>query len=187
VQSVQDGVDAAFFVGYHARVGTTHAILDHTWSSLRVSNVWLNGRLMGETALNGGVCGAFGAPVLLVTGDQAVAAEATDWIPGIETAIVKTACGRYAAACLAPAATRPLIRDAARRAAKRFLDGQGPAPLLVTTPVVMRIEFASSQMGDMASLMPGAKRLDGRTIEFEAPSMPEAYQRFRVAVSLAGA
>lgn len=186
VQCVQDGIDAAFFVGYHARVGTLHAILDHTWSSSRVANVWLDGRLMGETALNGAVCGAFGAPVLLVTGDQSVAAEAREWIPGIETAIVKTACGRFAAQCLPLAATQPLIRSAACRAAKRFLGGQGPQPLKVGTPVTLRIEFAGSQMGDMASLLPGAVRLDGRTIEFESPDMPSAYQRFRAAVTLAG-
>ena len=65
VQSAQDGIDAAFFVGYHARIGTANAILDHTWSASRVANVWLNGRLAGETGLNGAVCGAYGAPVLL--------------------------------------------------------------------------------------------------------------------------
>ena len=30
------GVDGVLFVGYHARVGTQDAILDHTWSSSRV-------------------------------------------------------------------------------------------------------------------------------------------------------
>lgn len=187
VQGAQAGIDAAFFVGYHARVGTAHAILDHTWSSSRVANAWLNGRLMGETGLNGALCGAFGAPVLLVTGDQAVALEAQDWIPGIETAIVKTACGRNAAQCLPPALTLPLIRGAARRAVQRFLAGGGPGPLRVEMPVTIRLEFVTSQMGDMASLLPGARRLDGRVIEFEAPDMPSAYQWFRAAIGLAGA
>ena len=186
VQSAQDGIDAAFFVGYHARIGTANAILDHTWSASRVANVWLNGRLAGETGLNGAVCGAYGAPVLLVTGDQAVAAEAQDWIPGIETAIVKTACGRFAAQCLPPEQTQRLIRGAAQRAAKRFLDGQGPQPIRTSLPVTIRLEFTNCQMVDMACLLPGAVRLDGRSIEFEAPDMPSAYLRFRAAISLAG-
>jgi D-amino peptidase len=187
VQSVQEGVDAAFFVGYHARAGALHAILDHTWSASRVANAWLNGRLMGETGLNGSVCGAFGVPVLLVTGDQTVAAEAEAWIPGIETAIVKEACGRYAARCLPAEVTGPLIREAAQRAGRAFLAGRGPKPIQTLNPTVIRIEFSASQMGDMASLLPGASRLDGRTIEFEAPDMPTAYQCLRVAVGLAGA
>jgi len=187
VQNAQDGIDAALFVGYHARVGTLHAILDHTWSNVRVADVWLNGRPVGETGLNAAVCGAFGAPVLMITGDQAVAAEAREWIPGIETAIVKTACGRYAAQCLTPAETRPLIRGAALNAVQRFLRGEGPAPLAVETPVTIRIQFVSSHMGDMAGLMPGALRVSGRVIEFTAPDMPGAYLQFRAAVSLAGA
>ena len=40
VEGVDSGVDAAFFIGYHARMGTENAILDHTWSSSRVKNLW---------------------------------------------------------------------------------------------------------------------------------------------------
>ena len=185
VQGAQDGIDAVFFVGYHARAGTLHAILDHTWSAVRVINVSINGRLAGETALNAAVCGHFGAPVLLVTGDQAVAAEAQDWLPGVETAIVKTASGRFAAQCLPPAQTGPLIRDAARRAVQRFLAGTGPSPLRVAQPVTLRIEFSASHMGDTAGMLPGAVRLDGRTIECQAADMPAAYLQFRAAAELA--
>lgn len=185
VQGIQDGAEAALFVGYHARMGTACAILDHTWSSAKVANVWLNGRVTGETGLNAAVCGAFGAPVLLITGDQTVAAEAGEWIPGIETAIVKTASSRTAANCLAPAESQRRIRDAAQRAVSRFMAGQGPEPLRVALPVTLRIEFLNSLLGETASALPGAVRVDGRTIEFTAPDMPGAYLLFRAAVSLA--
>ncbi len=184
VQNVQNGVDAVFFVGYHARVGTPNAILDHTWSSVRVANLWINGRISGETGLNSSVCGAFGAPVLLVTGDQSVAAEAREWIEGVETAVVKTAVGRVCAQCLPPTATRPLIREAAARAVRRHLAGEGPKPLKTGNPVTIRIEFMTSQMADMASLFPGSTRVDGRTIEFQSADMPSAYRGFRAAVNL---
>lgn len=185
VQGVQNGVDAAFFIGYHARVGTPNAILDHTWSSVRVANLWINGRLAGESGLNAAVCGHFGAPVLLVSGDQSVAAEATDWIPGIETAIVKQAAGRFAASCLAPALSQRLIRISAERAVRRFMAGDGPQPLKVGLPVSLRVELVSTQMADMAALVPGVTRLDGRTLEFTAADMPAAYWTFRAVISAA--
>jgi D-amino peptidase len=185
VQNVQYGVDAVFLVGYHARVGTANAILDHTWSSVRVSNLWINGRVAGETGLNASACGAFGAPVLLVTGDQSVAIEAREWIPGVETAVVKIAAGRVCAQCLPPAVTGPLIRESAGRAVRRHLAGSGPKPLLQSCPVFIRIEFMTSQMADMASLFPDSARLDGRTIEFSSPDMASAYRSFRAAVNLA--
>jgi len=185
VQGVQNGANAAFFIGYHARVGTPNAILDHTWSSVRVANLWINGRLAGESGLNAAVCGHFDVPVLLVSGDQSVAAEASDWIPGIETAVVKEAAGRFAASCLAPALSQRLIRVCAERAVRRFLAGAGPLPLKVALPVTLRVELMSTQMADMAALVPGIQRLDGRTLEFQAADMQAAYWTFRAVISAA--
>ncbi len=192
VEGVQEGdCDAAIFVGYHARIGTPNAILDHTWSSRCVANVWLNGRLVGETGLNAAVCGAFGVPVLMISGDSAVCEEAKAWIPGIETAVVKWAHGRTAARCLPPSKTGAVIKSAAERAVRRLAASEEapasslPTALRVAAPVQIRVQFAFSQMADSAALLPGARRVDGRLIEFESPDMPTAYRSFRAAVSLA--
>src|SRR5512140_2308484 len=109
VNGVDQEVDAAFFIGYHARMGTANAILDHTWSSARVQNVWINGQITGEIGLNGSVCGQFGAPVLLIAGDQLATKEAEQWIPGIERVVVKKASSRWSAECLPPAVTQLMI------------------------------------------------------------------------------
>jgi len=185
VQGADNGVDAAIFIGYHARVGSLNAILDHTWSSIRVANVWLNGRLVGEFGLNGAVCGHFGVPVLMVSGDQTVCAEAKEWVPGIQTAVVKKASGRFSAECLPVDVSQQLIRDSAEKAVQGFKSGNGPAPLKVKTPVEIEIEFVSTQMADMAVLLPGSRRIDGRKLACEAEDMVKAYKAFRGMVSLA--
>jgi len=161
-------------------------ILDHTWSSQRIANLWLNGRLAGETGLNGAVCGAFGAPVLLVSGDQTVAAEAQEWIPGIQTAVVKQAGGRTSAVCLSLQEAHRSIHAAAARAVALFKQGLGAKPLILETPVTVTVEFIHAHMADSALLLPGAVRLDGRRVEFSAPDMPAAYHSFRAVVALAG-
>lgn len=184
IQGISSNVDAAFFIGYHARVGTQNAILDHTWSSVRVHNLWLNDRLCGEFGLNGSTCGAFDVPVLMVSGDQSVCAEARDWCPDIATAQVKTASGRQAATCLPLALSQNVIRQTAEQAITRFKAGRGPRPIKVETPVRIKIEFATSVMADFAQLLPGSKRLDGRTIEFTAENMQEGYLAFRAAINL---
>lgn len=185
VQGVDSGVDAAFFIGYHARAGSLNAILDHTWSSVRVANVWLNGRLTGEFGLNASVCGHYNVPALMISGDQTVCAEAREWVAGIETAQVKKAVGRWAAECLPLKGSQRLIRETAERAVRKFMAHTQPAPLQMTTPVTIRVEFQASQMADNAVIMPGAVRVDGRTIEFNAADMPSAYLAFRSAVGLA--
>jgi D-amino peptidase len=184
VQGVDQGVDAAIFIGYHARMGTPQAILDHTWSSARVANLWLNQRVSGETGLNGAVCGAFGVPVVMVSGDQALCAEAADWIPGVSTVQVKRATGRSGAECLPLAQAQALIQTGTARAVREFMAGRGPAPLRLATPVTVGVEFLYSDMADRAALLPGSVR-DGRKLEYTAPDMPTAYRAFRSLVTLA--
>src|SRR5512139_1405686 len=48
MQGIDGGIQGVILVGYHARMGTPNAILDHTWSSARVAGVWLNSDPVGE-------------------------------------------------------------------------------------------------------------------------------------------
>jgi D-amino peptidase len=185
VQGAEAGVDAAFFVGYHARAGSQNAILDHTWSSSKVANVWLNGLLVGETGLNSSLCGYFNVPVLLVTGDQAVCEEARLWLTDVTTVAVKQASGRHAAEVLAPAVTAGLIRSGAKTALEHFKAEGLPRPVELLTPIKVTIEFIYADMADRAALYPHANRLDGRKLEVTCDSMLEAYQAFRAIVTLA--
>lgn len=183
VQSVETGVDAAMFIGYHARAGTPNAILDHVWTG-GVHNVWLNGVPVGEIGLNAAVCGHFGVPVIALSGCAAACAEAQALLGEIETAPVKWASGRMGAECLPPAVSQAAIYEAARRAVQRLAQGQSPEPLVVRTPVELAVEFNTSEMADGAALLPEARR-DGRTLTFVAPDMVTAYRLFRAATALA--
>ena len=135
VQGVDEGVDGVIFIGYHARIGTRNAVLEHTWSDERVANLWINDRLFGESGLNGGVCGHFGVPVIMISGDQTVCAEAMDFFGEVETAVVKIAQGRMAAECLPPAVSQLKIYEAAQRAIIRLQAGTVPAPFVVPAPI----------------------------------------------------
>jgi D-amino peptidase len=185
VQGVDQGVAGVLYVGYHARGGTPNAILDHTWSDERVANLWLNGRLTGEPGLNGAVCGHFDVPILMVSGDQTVCAEVQDWFGAVETAVVKTATGRFAAECLPPQVTQELIYHAASRAVKRLLAGHAPAPLHLPGPISMVLELNQSEMADRAATLPGSRRLQDRRVEYQAADMPTIYAAFRTLLSLA--
>lgn len=186
VHGVDTQVNAAIFIGYHARAGAANAILSHTWSGRRVANVYLNGQLAGEIGLNAAVCGHFGVPVIMVSGDQTACTEACELLGQIETAIVKRASGRMAAECLSPEATQAIIYAAAARAVSCFAAGESPAPFRLDTPITMAIEFNQPEMAEQAALLPGIRRVEGRGIEFAADDMPTAYRLFQAAVALAG-
>lgn len=183
VQGVDQDIDAIMFIAYHARAGALNAVLCHSWS-LNTTNIWINGRVVGEFGLNGSVAGSFGVPPLMITGDKAVCEEALEMVPDLETVCVKVAGGRYAAQCLPPAVTHKMIEDGAEKAVKRFLDGKSPKPIVFDTPVTMRVEFVTPNQADKASILPETIRLDGRTIEFTRNDMVSAYHTFQAAAAL---
>ena len=102
------GFGVALFVGYHARAGHPRGTIAHTYSG-RPTATRLNGRLVGETGINAAVLGAWGVPVGLVTGDDALAEEVAEWLPWAERVVVKDAAGGSSAASLHPAAAAELI------------------------------------------------------------------------------
>lgn len=109
MQDLDASYDAALFVGYHAKAGTPRAILDHTYSGT-IAAVRVNGIEVGETGINAYLAGHHGVPVVLVTGDWAVTAEATSLIPNVHTVAVKDATGATSARNLHPKKARENIR-----------------------------------------------------------------------------
>jgi D-amino peptidase len=119
IEGIDGSFDAAMFVGYHARAGTRNATIDHTYTS-RVYEARINGQPVGELALNAAMAGVHGVPVVLVSGDQALAAEATALLgTALEAVIVKEAVGRFAARSVAPAVACDRIRLGAAAALRR--------------------------------------------------------------------
>jgi len=186
VQGIESGdFDGVIFVGYHARSGSENGVLAHTWSSKRVANVWINEVLMGEYGLNAALCGHFGTPVLMITGDQTACAQAVELLGDLETVEVKQATSFQSAECLSPLVAQEMIQAAATRSVRRLSSGKAPSLFRVAAPVTGVIEFRLVEMADSASRLPGSTRLDGTRIQFEAPNMADAYIRFRAAVGLA--
>ncbi|HDQ72235.1 MAG TPA: peptidase M55 [Chloroflexi bacterium] len=180
MQGIGPGVDAVFLVGYHAAAGTAAAILAHTWSSRTVTQVQLNGQVVGETGLNAALAGSFGAPVLLVTGDRAVTEEARALLGEIETVAVKDGITRSAARCLHPEVVHRRIRQAAERALRL----KNP-PFVLEPPITVRVTFKTALQAEQAALIPGSRRVDGLLVEWTGDDMPTAYKTFRGMVGLA--
>ncbi|MFL5725632.1 MAG: M55 family metallopeptidase [Chloroflexota bacterium] len=178
------GYGVALFVGYHARAGHPRGTIAHTYSG-RPTLSRLNGRLVGETGLNAAALGAWGLPVGLVTGDDALAEEVADWLPWAERVVVKDAAGGSSAASLHPEAARELVCDGAAKAVRRAAAGE-LRPLDVERPVVIEVEYVNGVTADFAAIVPGAERFGDRGVRFEAPDPVTAYRGFLAGVRLAG-
>jgi D-amino peptidase len=184
VEGIESGVDGAIFVGYHARAGSP-GVLSHTYSGV-VYSIKVNGIEVGESGLNAGVCGSFGVPVILVSGDDVLAGEVAETLPGTNSVVVKRAHGRFAAECLPPESARQRIEDGVRSAVERLRVEGLPKPYRFDEPCRVELAFKDVHHADAARLIPVIRRVDARTVVIESDRYVDAFRTMRALIALAG-
>lgn len=167
--------DALILLGYHAMAGTEKAILEHTWSSREIQNLFINGVKTGEIGLDAAIAAEYGKPVILVTGDDKACAEARAFIPGVVTAQVKTGYGLYGGKLLSRAASQALIRKKTAEAVSKI---DVITPLAAHSPVTLRVEVTERTAMPSPVEKPYCRIIDSRTYEVDAASVEEALFRF---------
>jgi D-amino peptidase len=176
--------DVALFVGYHARAGHPTGTIAHTFSDEPIETR-LNGRPTGEYGVNALILGAWGIPVGMVTGDDALAEEVAAWLPWAERIVVKVAHGTSGAASLHPSRAADLVRAGAERAVRRAAAGELRL-LEVDTPVVIEVDHRRGLEADFAAIQPGAERVGDRTVAYRSDDPVMVYRMFLAGVRLAG-
>jgi D-amino peptidase len=155
---LEKGCDAALFIGMHARAGTPDGVLCHTVSSTNWHNLWFNDILVGETGINAALCGHYGCPVLLVTGDTATAIEARELLgDGLTTVAVKHGLTRFSARNIAPLRAREMIEAGAKAALQ---DLKAVKPYVPAKPTTLTIELNTVDRAAEFRGRPGVEIVD---------------------------
>jgi len=169
-----DTCDGVILLGYHAMAGTPEAFLDHTWSGRTIQNLWLNGRRSGEIAIDAAIAGDCGKPVIMISGDDKLCAEARAFFPWVVTAEVKRGITEAGGILLPQAKAHALLREKVIEAVHSIARMQ---PYLLDKPVCMRIERTERNPVPLTHAKPYMRVLDARTYEVYADSMIEALYR----------
>jgi D-amino peptidase len=173
---LEEGCDAALFVGMHAMAGTPDGVMSHTVSSQAWQSLAFNGTRVGETGINAALCGQWGCPVLLVTGDRAVCAEARELLgPRLSTVEVKVGLGRFSARQKAPQLARELIEAGAKQALK---DLAAVRPYDPGRPCAIQIEFTTPDRLVEYRNRRGVEQTDALTLVSKADDWWSAWSQF---------
>ncbi len=172
VTGLDESFDAILMIGYHAAAGTTNAILDHTYSGRTFYRIKINGVVVSEYLLNALVAGEYNVPVALVAGDEYLGEQVRTYTPWSVFIPLKKGVSRYAALYdsldeVLEALKRGL-HDAVERIKRRELK-----PLKLGSTLKTVIEFRNNIYTDIASIIPGVKRIDAYTIEYTTDSPRE--------------
>lgn len=176
--------DVAIFVGYHARAGHPTGTIAHTYTG-RPVETRLDGRPTGEYGLNALVLGAWGIPVGMVAGDDALAGEVEAWLPWAERVVVKTVDGGHSAISVHPTVACERVRAGAERAVRQAAAG-ALKTLRVGPPVVIEVEYAKGVIADFAAMVPGAVRVGDRGVRFSSDDAITTFRGFLTGNRVAG-
>ncbi len=123
--------DAMVMIGMHAMAATPKAIIPHSKWDVNNGEMFLS-----EGSMAAAIAGDLGVPTVMMSGDDKVAAEISEKIPGIETAVVKQALSPYQACSLIPARACEVIAEAVKRGLARK---DQIAPFKIPGPVTLNL------------------------------------------------
>ncbi len=180
MEGIDESFDAVFFVGYHARAGSSESIIDHTYT-FRVLEAKINGRPVSEAGLNGRLAGYYHVPVAFVSGDQNAIRCAREELNEHVGVAVKRALGRTAAVIYPFSRVEARLKAGVAEAMKKIPSFK---PTVEKDPVELEVTFTVSDMSAMAQLIPGVMKKDARTVIYTGRDYLETYKVFRVMLAL---
>jgi len=165
-----DDCDALILLGYHAMAGTKDAVLEHTYSSAEIQNMWLNEKLVGEFAIDATIAAEHKVPTIMTSGDEKLCVEAKAFLPEVVTCQVKKALTVYGAQMLSPQKAHELITAKTIEAIGKIKSTPLPE---VKSPAILKRELV--ERGALPSeKRNGVKLIDGRTYEISSDTLESA-------------
>jgi len=153
MEGIDETFDAVVFVGYHAKAGTTDALLEHTTSG-NVQDFTINGRSYPEAGYNALIAGVYGVPVVFVAGDRALCEQARGFLGSVGTFATKEGIGA-AARNLHPEVSREGIRAGVAEAVRNRAQSR---PFRLEAPYTLVLRLKTEESVYNGSFFPGARR-----------------------------
>lgn len=170
MEGIDSTCDGVIFLGYHPMEGTPNANLSHTIWGTKIFELKINGMPVSESLFNAAVAGHFNVPIILVAGDQNVISEALQNFGPVETVQTKESLGWLSAKARHPKLICQEIKAKARMAVERLAEMK---PYVVKPPIRMDMTFKQTFDAEAFSYLPWIKRVGGKTISFETPTILE--------------
>ena len=170
---MDESFDGVLLIGYHAMDDTVDGVMCHTFSSTTYQWIEINGRKVGEMAIDAAVAGERGVPAIFASSDDKGTAEAERFFPGVVTVTTKQGMGWNCAVSKHPRRVEREIFDAVQRAvAKR----DAMKRFAFSSPLMMDVRYKRLEAAQSASRsFHGAERVDAYTVRRVMPSIQDYY------------
>jgi D-amino peptidase len=172
---LEQGCDACLLVGMHARAATPDGVLCHTISTTAWRHLRFNDTYVGEVGINAALCGHYGCPCLLVTGDTATCIESKALLgDGLTTVAVKKGLTRFSARQIPPVRAREMIEAGANQALRNL---KAVEPYVPAKPTTITIELGAVDHAAIFRGRPNVEMADPLTVISRADDWMTAWDQ----------
>jgi D-amino peptidase len=169
----QNGFSGMLLIGYHAMEGTSDAVLAHSFSSKAMQGIEIDGKRVGEIAIDAAIAGEVGVPVIFVSSDDKGCREAQNFLPWIEVCETKTGFGWNMALSKHPLRVTEEIYKKVRQAVSRLSEMKF---FCFPSPAVYRVRYQRMDAAESAANRDNRyTRIDSYTIERSIKSIRDIY------------
>lgn len=160
-------------VGYHAMDNTVDGVMCHSFSSATYQYMKVNGKEVGEMAIDAAMAGEKGVPVIFVSSDDKGTAEAEAFFPGVETVTTKQAMGWNCAVSKHPKrAIHEIFEGVQQAVAKR----DTIKPFAFESPLEFEVRYKRLERAESVSRgYKSAERIDPYTVRYQLDGISDYY------------
>jgi len=172
MEGLDETVHAVAMIGQHAMAGTLNGFIDHTQVPKEICRYRINGEEHGEMSQFALYAGAYGVPLVYVSGDEALCEEARRLFPHVRCTPTKRGTGWATCEIYPPDEVRARIR---RDIAEAIRNANRADAWRLPTPIEVSVEWAYSGLADERARFAGVQRVDARTVAWKIHDPRDIY------------
>jgi D-amino peptidase len=177
VQELDDSFAGLILVGYHSKAGSEDNPLAHTLR-LKVAQLRLNGVVASEMHMHSWAAALYGVPLLFISGDQGICADAIRLVPGVTAVPVSQGIGPSTLS-IAPSLAQRRIREGVTRALR---GDRAACRMKLPETISLEITYTNPVDAYRSSWYPGMQHPSPQTIRFEATDYFEILRAIRFVI-----
>ena len=162
MQGLDNTFQAVVLIGYHSGACAGHSPLEHTYSG-NIWNITLNGRSVSEFYMDACTAAYVGVPLVFISGDQGICAEAAALNAHIKTVAVKQGIGG-STVNIHPEVAVSRIRDGVAEALSADMN---LCRMELPARFTLQIQYRRQALAYKWSFFPGVRQIDATTIQLE--------------------
>ncbi|MBQ7770568.1 MAG: M55 family metallopeptidase [Clostridia bacterium] len=136
--------DGVLYIGYHSRAGSLRGVMSHTYNSIQIQYMKIDGEQVGEFDVDSAIAASYGVPSIFVASDDVCIGQVLRRSPETETVITKIGISRRKAQFRDEGEVLAEIREGVKRAVEKNLQ-----PKKLAFPCAFEIRSTKQELAEI--------------------------------------